>query len=155
TIPYCAGCAARYDVDSLRHFREVWLVDTEFHALPGERPKPICLVARELFTGTTVQRWLMGDPGRLPPFFSGVGTLFVAYFASAELGVYLACGWPLPERILDLYVEFRWLTSGCPAPCGNDLLGALAAFGLPCMDALTKEDMRALAMRGGPFDGRE
>jgi hypothetical protein len=142
-------------LDALRHFREVWLADTEFHAPPGERPKPICLAARELFTGQTVQRWLWDDPRQLPPFYAGHETLFVSYFASAELGVYLACGWPPPQRILDLYAEFRLLTSGRPAPCGNDLLGALAAFGLPCMDALAKEDMRALAIRGGPFTGWE
>jgi hypothetical protein len=142
-------------VDALRHFRAVWLVDTEFYAPPGERPKPICLAARELFTGLAVQRWLWDEPGQLLPFYADEETLFVAYYAPAELGIYLACGWPMPERTLDLYAEFRLLTSGRPAPCGHDLLGALAAFGLPCMDALAKEDMRALAMRGGPFTGRE
>jgi hypothetical protein len=143
-------------VDALRPcFREVWLVDTEFHAPPGERPRPICLAARELFTGETVQRWLWDDPGRLPPFYAREETLFVAYFAPAELGVYLACGWPMPERVLDVYAEFRLLTSGRPAPCGHNLLGALAAFGLPCMDGLAKEDMRDVAIRGGPFTGRE
>jgi hypothetical protein len=142
-------------VDALHHFREVWCVDTEFHAPPGERPTPICLAARELFTGTSVQRWLWDDPGRRPPFYADATTLFVAYFAPAELGVYLACDWPMPARILDLYAEFRRLTSGRPAPCGNNLLGALAAFGLPCMDALAKEDMRELCMRGGPFTGQQ
>ena len=29
-------------------FREIVVVDTEFTALPGERPGPVCLVAREL-----------------------------------------------------------------------------------------------------------
>jgi hypothetical protein len=67
----------------------------------------------------------------------------------------LALDWPLPERILDLYVEFRLLTSGRPAPCGAGLLGALTAFGLPCMDALAKEDMRALCVRGGPYSAQE
>jgi hypothetical protein len=142
-------------VEALRHFREVWCVDTEFHAPPGERPKPICLCARELFTGTALQQWLWDDVGPLQPFYVDDETLFVAYFASAELGTFLACNWPMPERILDLYAEFRLLTSGRPAPCGNDLLGALAAFGLPCTDALTKEDMRRLAIRGGPFRASE
>ena len=35
-------------------------------------------------------------------------------------------GWPLPKRILDLYVEFRLLTSGRSACCGHGLLGAMA-----------------------------
>jgi hypothetical protein len=136
-------------VDALRHYREVWLVDTEFHAPSGERPKPICLAARELFTGATVQRWLWEESALVLSFYADDETLFVAYFASAELGTYLALDWPLPERILDLYAEFRLLTSGRAAPCGNDLLGTMAAFGLPCIDALAKEDMRALAIRGG------
>ena len=28
-------------------FPRVWLVDFEFHAPGGERPEPICMVARE------------------------------------------------------------------------------------------------------------
>jgi hypothetical protein len=143
-------------LDALRRYhRDIWAVDTEYHAPPGERPRPICLAARELFTGAMVQRWLWDEPAGLPPFYATDETLFVSYYAPAELGVYQACGWPAPERILDLYAEFRLLTSGRPAPCGNDLLGALAAFGLPCMDALAKEDMRSVAIRGGPFTGRE
>jgi hypothetical protein len=91
----------------------------------------------------------------VPPFRIGPDSLVVAYFASAELGVFHALGWPMPARVLDLYAEFRCLTSGRPAPCGNGLLGALAAFGLPCMDSLAKEDMRRLAMRGGPYTPAE
>lgn len=53
------------------------------------------------------------------------GSLFVAYFASAELGCHLALGWPLPAKLLDLYVEFRVLTNGRPLRCGSSLLGAL------------------------------
>lgn len=142
-------------MDNLTRFREVWLVDTEFHAPSGERPTPICLAARELSTGQQVQRWLWDDPAPLPPFYSKEETLFVAFYASAELGVYLACDWPMPVRILDLYAEFRLLTSGRPTPCGNGLLGALAAFGLPCIDGLVKENMQRLAIRGGPFTVQE
>ena len=55
--------------------------------------------------------------------------MFVAYYASAELGCHLALGWPMPARILDLYAEFRCRTSGVATPCGSGLLGALAFFG--------------------------
>jgi hypothetical protein len=141
-------------VDRLAPYRAVWLVDAEFAAPPGERPDPICLCARELRTGRRLERWLWGDPParRAPPFAAGPDVLFVAYYASAELGVYLSLGWPMPARVLDLYAEFRLLTSGRPAPCGNGLVGALAAFGLPLLDALHKEDMQRLAAAGGPFD---
>ena len=45
-------------MDALRHYRRVWLVDYEFTAMPGERPTPLCVVARELHTGWLVRRWL-------------------------------------------------------------------------------------------------
>ena len=35
-------------------YREVWAVDFEFMAPPGERPDPVCLVARELKSGKTI-----------------------------------------------------------------------------------------------------
>jgi DNA polymerase I len=38
--------------------------------------------------------------------------LFVAYYASAELGCFKALGWPMPVRILDLFVEFRCHLNG-------------------------------------------
>jgi hypothetical protein len=142
-------------VDALSHFREIWCGDTEFHAPHGGPQEPICFAARELRSGQVVQRWLWDEPCHLPPLPADEETLFVAYLASAELGVYLACGWPMPKRICDPYAEFRLLTSGRPAPCGNSLLGALAAFGLPCMEAPAKEAMRAVAIRGGPFSARE
>jgi hypothetical protein len=142
-------------MDALHHFRDLWVLDSEFHAPPGERPKPICLAARELRTGTRVQRWLWDEPESRQPFYTHEESLAVAYFASAEWGVYLACDWPIPERILDLYAEFRLLTAGRDAPCGHGLRGALGALGLPCLDALQKEDLRQLAIRGGPFTGDE
>jgi hypothetical protein len=81
--------------------------------------------------------------------------VFVAYYASAELGCHLALGWPMPTRILDLYAEFRCLTSGLTVTCGRGLLGALAYHGLDALAATEKEDMRQLAMRGGPYTEAE
>jgi hypothetical protein len=57
----------------------------------------------------------------------------------------------MPARTLDLFAEFRRHTSGLPVPCGNGLLGALAYFGIDGLDAAEKEEMRQLAMRGGPY----
>ena len=91
-------------------YREVWLVDFEFSAPPGERPIPVCLVAREFRSGRTLRLWQDDLRGRgTPPYPTGPDVLFVAYFASAELGCHLALDWPMPERVLDLYVEFRCL----------------------------------------------
>jgi hypothetical protein len=143
-------------MDALAGFREVWLCDTEYRQPDGERPDPRCLVAREWRSGQTVRLWQDQLAGlREPPFEVGPGTLFVAFYASAELGFYLALGWPMPARILDLYAEFRCLTSGLAVPCGNGLLGALAYFGLDGIAGLEKESMRQLAMRPGAYTAEE
>jgi hypothetical protein len=96
-------------------FREIWALDFEFIANSGERPSPVCMVARELNTGRVLRLWqdeLAGDP----PFQVADDALFIAYMASAEWGCFLELGWPVPSRILDLYVEFRAETNGMPLP---------------------------------------
>jgi hypothetical protein len=93
----------------------VWAVDFEFTAPPGERQTPICMIARELQSGHTIRVW-QDQFGRKPPFPIGSDALFVAYYASAELGCFRTLGWPMPARILDLCVEFKNRTSGLDCP---------------------------------------
>lgn len=102
----------------LEMFREVWAVDFEFTAHPGERPAPLCLVARELKTGRTIRLW-REQFGPVPPYSIDAESLFIAYYASAELGCHLACDWPLPARVLDLFTEFRCQTNGLPTAAGR------------------------------------
>jgi DNA polymerase-1 len=134
----------------------VWLGDFEFHAPAGERPEPICLVAREFESGQTVRLWKdeLRDQST-PPFPIGADALFVAYYASAELGSFLALDWPMPARVLDLCAEFKCLTSGLAVPCGRSLLGALAYHGIDGIDIAEKKEMRDLAIRGEPFTSEE
>ena len=137
-------------------FKHVWCVDFEYYAPDGERPHPICLVAREVYSGRLVQ--LFGEELHqlpAPPYDTGPDALFVAYYTSAELGCHLALNWPMPTHILDLYVEFRNLTNGYRTPAGRGLLGALAYFGLDGVGADEKDTMRELAMRGGPYSEEE
>lgn len=137
-------------------YREVWLVDFEFSVPPGERPDPVCLVAREYRTGRTLRLWQDDLRGRRgPPLPIGPDVLFVAFLASAELGCHLALGWPLPARVLDLYVEFRNRANGLSPPNGFGLLGALIWFGLDAMDGAEKKAMQELACRGGPWTAEE
>src|SRR5437588_333498 len=114
---------------ALSPYRQVWAVDFEFTAPPGERPIPLCCVARELQSGALFRLWLADGALELPPYGIGPDSLFVAYYASAELGCHLALDWPIPARILDLYAEFKCHTSGLSVPCGYGLLGALAFHG--------------------------
>ena len=133
-------------------FREVVLADTEFTTLTGERPDPVCLVAHELRSGCRFRIW-QDQFGSTPPYATGPDVLFIAYYASAELGCYRVRSWPMPERILDLFVEFRNCTNGLPTPAGAGLLGALAYFGLDGMGAVEKKELQE-AIGNGTWRGR-
>jgi DNA polymerase I len=134
-----------------RTFRRVTLLDFEFTAPPGERPSPICCVARDLESGRTTRLW--EDElrrRRRAPYPTDEHSLVVAYYGSAEIACHLALGWPVPALMLDLFAEFRVATNDRQPIAGNGLLGALVHYGLDAIDAADKEEMRQLAMRGGP-----
>jgi DNA polymerase-1 len=116
----------------------------------GERPRPVCIVAKELHGGKT-WRVGLGEFGSMPPFPIGPDALFVAYYASAEFGCFRALNWPMPVNVLDLFVEFRDRTNGLNTPAGAGLVGALAYFGLDTQGAQDKEAMRTLVLGGGPW----
>jgi DNA polymerase-1 len=136
-------------------FTEVWVVDFEFHAPPGERPVPVCMVAREARTGQTIRLW-QDQFGPVPPFSVRRDAVIVAFFASADLGCFRALGWPTPVNILDPFIEFRNRTNGLPLPAGRGLIGALTYFGLDTIGAAEKDEKRKLVLAGGAWsaDGR-
>ena len=53
----------------------------------GARPRPVCAIAKELRSGQTWRLWRGEFPSK-PPFPIGPDALFVAYYASAELGAF-------------------------------------------------------------------
>ena len=129
---------AMSDIAAIRRalpFKYVVTVDTEFHfgghATPaeasrsGERPRPVCMVAQELFSGK-IWRLGHGEFGSQPPFPHGDDTLIVAHYASAELGVFRALGWPQPKYLLDTFTEFRARTNGLHH--GASLIAAARLF---------------------------
>ncbi|PFM82705.1 DNA polymerase I [Bacillus sp. AFS077874] len=132
-------------------FKEIWFVDFEFSQDENLIQKPICMVAIEYYTKKEHKVWLWGDPSPEMPFNVGPDVLYVAYYASAEIGCYLELDWSIPTHILDLYVEYRNLTNGKKTAYSRGLIGALAHFGLDPMLATEKAEMRELAIRGGPF----
>ena len=138
----------------LEAFREAWAVDFEFVAAPGERPVPVCLVARELKSERTIRLW-RDQFGPVPPYPTDADSLFIAYYASAELGCHLALGWQMPARVLDLFTEFRNQTNGLPTVAGRGLIGALTAHGIDSIGAVEKTEMRDLIIRGGPWSNDE
>lgn len=139
-------------------FREVWAVDFEFDAARGERPIPICMVAQELRSGQSLRLWA-NQLGPRPPFPVTADALFIAFYASAELTCFKVLDWPMPARILDLFVEFRNSTNRLQQkgakPIESSLLAALTAHGLDTIGAIEKQEMRSLILRGGPWSKEE
>jgi hypothetical protein len=153
--------------DPLADWGEIWFEDTEFRSEPGERPQPRCSVAREFRSKRIVKQWWDG-PGTPPPFELRDDTLYVAYFASAEIGYYLECDRPLPKRILDPYVEFRNLFNCLPTRVDlkldladekkigrNSLLGATIQFDLPTKGVGENPETLDLINREGPYSSEE
>jgi DNA polymerase-1 len=138
----------------MQTYTEVWLVDFEYGLTADGLPDPVCLVAWELKSGRRLRLW-RDEFRNQPPYRIDASALFVAYYASAEIGCHLALGWPIPVRILDLYTEFRNLTNGLPTVAGNGLLGALAHCGLDGIEVAEKEHMRRLILGGGPWSQGE
>ena len=124
-------------------FRELWCVDFEFRANPGERPWLVCMVAQELIGGRQIRMWrdeLLAL--RKAPFDTGGDVAFVAYYASADLGCFLELGWPLPVNVIDLFAEHRVETNGQKLLVdGNRLPHALALRGLAYIDVSEKDAM--------------
>ena len=145
-------------------YRHIVVADTEFHSgghasfeeanRSGERQRAVCLVAKELRSGKVWRVW-RGEGGPHPPFPIGPDALFVAFYASAELGSFRDWGWPDPANILDLYVEFRARTNGLTVPAGRGLIGALVYFGLDTIGTQEKDALRLLIIGGGPWSDDE
>jgi DNA polymerase I len=128
-------------------FKEIWCVDFEYQAAPGERPAPLCMCALELRSGRELRLWRPElFASRRAPFDTGPNAVLIAYAAAAETSCFLELGWPLPHNIIDLFAEHRVATNGVPLAVGNGLLGALAIRGLAHIDAGDKADMRRLIL---------
>ena len=133
----------------------IYLMDFEFYPERGHEgnlPVPVCMVVREWPSGRTSRYWQSQlQQMRTAPFPVSKNALWVAYYASAELDCFDVLGWTHPVNVLDLFVEFRWLTNGLSLLHGNSLLGALLYFGLPTIAGEQKDAMRDLVLKGGPW----
>jgi DNA polymerase family A len=131
-------------------FKQIWTIDFEFVSPAGENPQPVCLVAKEVGTDRLIRLW-QDQLGSKPPFDVDDETLFVAYYAPAEISCFLALGWPAPTRIIDLYAEFRRETNALAVPEGRGLLAALSRHRITRITSDEKKAGRDLVMRGGPW----
>ena len=138
-------------------YAEIWAVDCECGAEPGREPgagvpRRLGAAQRAQGEGLAGRVWRRPAPAALS---HTPDTLFIACYASAEIACHLALGWPVPERVLDLFTEFRNRTNGVPTGNGAGLLGALAFYGLDGIGAVEKDAMRALVLRGAPWSDAE
>lgn len=135
-------------------YSQIWLCDAEFRG-PEGLPEPVCIVARELHSGKLIRLWEDQFDSQ-PPFPIGPDSLFVAYNAAAELGVFHQLGWQMPVRILDLWAEFLAATNGRrPNPRDHGMLAALRWYHIPGISKAQKDSMRDLVLRGGPWSPSE
>jgi DNA polymerase I len=135
-------------------FRRIWCIDFEFISPDGENPQPVCLVAKEIGTGRLIRLW-QDQLGPEPPFEIDGETLIVAYYAPAEVGCFLALGWPVPTRLIDLYAEFRRETNALAVPEGRGLLAALSRHRITRITSDEKKAGRDLVIRGSPWSESE
>jgi hypothetical protein len=133
-------------------YTAIWALDFEFIAQDGERPEVVCLVAHDLISGRSVHLWRGGFSD--PPFSLAADTLFIGYSAASEWSCFIALGWPMPARCIDLFAEFTRITNGAfDGKMFPSLLAAAAHFGIVTTDADHKGAMRDLILSGGPWSG--
>lgn len=137
-------------------YNEIFTCDFEFYGHDADLKTPVCLVIHELRSGKTYRYWQdQLSTMQKAPFDTGPNSLWVAYYSSAEWGVFRTLGWPIPERIFDCFTEFSCETNGHEYSGGRSLLGALQYFGLNTLDGEEKARMRDLILTGGPWDEAE
>jgi len=139
---------------AMTSYKAIWALDFEFIARDGQPPVVVCLVAHELLSNSWVRVWQ--DKFSAPPFPLDQETLFVAYSASAEWASFLALGWPMPTRCIDLYAEFKRMKNGSyDGKIFPSLLAAASHFGITTTDADHKCAMRDLIIAGGPWSAEQ
>ena len=90
-----------------------------------------------------------------PPYPTGPDALFVAYYASAEISCHLALGWPVPERVLDLFTDSATSRTAYPRAAAPACSAHLPSMVLDGIGTVEKDEMRALVLRGGPWSDAE
>jgi DNA polymerase I len=150
-------------------FPEIWTGDFEYYfpgRNEGNNPVPVCFVAHQIRQPARrrIRLWKDELEGFGPPFLVSDDILFIAYNASAELRCFHLLGWPLPRRVLDLFVEFAAFTNGrsfvdiggrIEMVAGRKLVEACRCFRVPFMSEEYKEEMRDLILGGGPWSPAE
>ncbi|MGD9671450.1 MAG: DNA polymerase [Hyphomicrobiaceae bacterium] len=123
------------------HFSSIYVIVCHLERCGGDRPSPVYSAVLDYHSCQDIQ---IGMPKlnrqRQPPYPTGPQALLVTIQAEDLAYVHLALGWRMPERVLDLTIEFWNMINGRNVPCGPSLAGALIWFGLPAAPAITRGD---------------
>jgi hypothetical protein len=137
-------------MDPLDRFREIWFIDSEFTARPGELYDVVCVCGKELRTAREFTSW-RPEKGSKPPFSTGSDVLAVA-FTQAEAETCRALGWGV-SNWLDLRVEHIAQTTVAAkreerrkAP--RSLIDVLRFHGISDLNAAEKDELRKLIIAG-------
>ena len=133
-------------------FQNIDTIDFEFFGNDGDIPKVVCMVIQNIKTKEICRVWRDElIKMKTPPFNTGENTLFITYFAPAEIQSMLALNWKIDVSIIDLFAEFRCETNGNPNITRKGLVNALSYYELSHLIPEEKEEMRSLILSGGPW----
>ena len=143
------------NLNSSTEFEQIVCFDTEFSALGGNKLTPRCLVAQIINTGEIIHQ-IPGTPcPRLTELLNSTDTLFVAFYASAEVGYLLGCDLPIPKYLICLFSNFKFFTNGKKIHQRASLNFACQYFKIPTMTSSKKDAGRTLALKEGPLSDTE
>lgn len=121
----------------LEDFTNAWIVIARIMIESGEKAQPIAFVAQDIERGSLIE---IGMPRLLdvrhPPYPTGPQAAICTVDVRELAAFHLALGWPMPERIIDLMIEFKLVSSG-RRPLIGGLVGALLWFGRRSTGALS------------------
>ena len=132
-------------------YRAIWILDFEYIARDGEHPEPVCMVAHDIVSGQWITLW-RDELHNSPPFDLGPDSLYVAYAAWTQWSCFLQNGWPMPQRCIDLCVEFICIHNGSSdGRLFPSLIAVASHYKVSCMGTAHKDAMRDLILGGGPW----
>ena len=135
-------------------FDNIWVVDYEYYGDDADPKIPVIYSAKNLKTGEFISHWITKKETQ-PLYSCDPKSLFVSFFAPAELSCHLTLKFPFPLYIIDLWAEFLNQINGKRIPGKKNLLLACEYYGIKGGDIVYKESMRNIILRGPPFSDKE
>ncbi len=152
----------------------IWAIDTEYQTadLRGNRIKHVwCVCGVELLSGKEIRMWTGEGQTECPFPVTAEDVAFAAHNAAAEGQAFKVLGWDDAAFVIDTMMEQRRATNlddgisakerfGSLSPTlslarGWGLVASLKSYGLEDHIPEDKEDMRNLAIFGGPWNDKK